>query len=105
LQKFTAGHTFAKIMTAGLDPLGKRKEYDTSVHMLTDLLSQKIYGKRKYRGVWYDRLALIFHKHVKALPQVNCFFKYFVSLIIPCTFLTKLTLLSISIFISTYKIF
>jgi hypothetical protein len=70
LQKFSAGYTLARIMTSGLDPLGKKKEHDTSVHMLNDLLAQRIYCKR-HRGFWYDRLALILHKHIKILGGVN----------------------------------
>jgi len=70
LKKFSAGCTLARIMTKGLEYLSKYKEYDTSVHMLNDLLAQKIYC-RHYRGKWYNKLALILHKNLKILDEVK----------------------------------
>jgi hypothetical protein len=70
LRRFTAGDVLARVLNLGLDAMGRRKQYAIIVELLRDLLNQQIY-KIHHRGLWYERLALVLHCHVKHNDEVN----------------------------------
>ncbi|KAF8337884.1 VRR-NUC domain-containing protein [Cantharellus anzutake] len=62
LERFEEGHVLTRIMYKGADALAKLHMYAEEAALLTELLSQKRWRRGK-RGLWYDRLALVYMKH------------------------------------------
>ncbi|CAB3365480.1 Hypothetical predicted protein [Cloeon dipterum] len=69
LRRYTAGHTLAHAMTNGIEALSKLKEFDSIIYILKDLLDQSCYCVR-LRGDWYEKMALIYSKHIKNVNEV-----------------------------------
>ncbi|CAH1799474.1 unnamed protein product [Owenia fusiformis] len=67
LRCFTATSIYTRLMTQGVELLQKLRQYEMAVQQLEVLLSQEVYCLR-YRGRWYDRLALNLEQHLKQ-PQ------------------------------------
>ncbi|KAI0034023.1 VRR-NUC domain-containing protein [Vararia minispora EC-137] len=63
LYRFEHGHILTRIVHKGADALATLKERKLEVQVLDALLAQNRW-QRGRRGAWYDRMALIFEKHL-----------------------------------------
>ena len=62
-QLFLPGHVYTRIVCKASTALGTLRDYDGELRVLRALLSQKRW-RRGRRGRWYERSALIYHKHM-----------------------------------------
>ncbi|KAH7107558.1 VRR-NUC domain-containing protein [Auriculariales sp. MPI-PUGE-AT-0066] len=64
LARFHPGHVYTRILSTSCRALALLKDHKAEVRCLKDLLSQTIWRRSK-RGMWYERLALLYMQHGK----------------------------------------
>jgi len=68
LRRFTAAHTYTRIVHKAAYILGRLKEYQKEHDLVTELLDQRLFHTAR-RGGWYQRKALLEEHYMHAIDQ------------------------------------
>lgn len=68
LRRFTAAHTYTRILSKASYAYGRLKQYKKEHDLLTDLLGQRLFHPAR-RGGWYQRKAILEEHYMHAVDE------------------------------------
>ena len=72
LRRLTCASSFVRLLTDVTEAYQKFKDYEKAVELFNKLLKQSVY-LQDFRGLWFDRLALITDVYMKDYKKVKYF--------------------------------